>query len=140
MKFKAIKIDGKLSINWDRIDIYLSNFKDGTAFDVEIVRRQKTRSSPLRAYYFGAVLPPFMEHLGYDKDETDVFHRQLKIVYFQIKPDKRGIYRDKEIPSVFGDDSIIPIDEKQKFIAWTIRKAAENGVYIDDPNTQEKTH
>jgi hypothetical protein len=134
MKFKAIKSGGKLQINWDRIDAYLSNFKDGTPFEVEIVRHQKTRSSPLRAYYFGAVLPPFMDALGYEKEDTDNFHRQLKIVYFQVKPDKRGIYKDKEIPSVFGDESTIPIDEKQKFIAWVVRKAAENGVYIEDPN------
>ncbi len=134
MKFKAIKADGKLQINWDRINVYLQNFKDGTTFDIEIVRRQKTRSTPLRAYYFAAVLPPFMEHLGYDRDETLNFHRQLKIIYFQIKPDKRGIYRDKEMPSVFGDESTIPVPEKQKFIAWVIRKAAENGCYVSDPN------
>lgn len=134
MKFKAIKSSGKLKINWDRIDAYLSNFKDGTPFEVCITRKQKTRSTPLRNYYYGAVLQPFMEHLGYDKDETENFHRQLKIIYFQVKPDKHGIYRDKEIPSVFSDDSEIPVPEKQKFIAWVIRKAAENGIYIEDPN------
>lgn len=134
MKFRAIKSDGKLQINWDRIEAYLQNFKDGTPFEIEIVKRQKIRSTPLRNYYFGAVLPPFMEHLGYEKDETLLVHRQLKIVYFQVKPDKHGIYRDKEIPSVFADDSTIPVPEKQKFIAWVIRKAAENGVYIADPN------
>jgi hypothetical protein len=133
MKFKAIKAGGRLQINWDRIEAYLSNFRDGTPFEIEIVRRQKTRSTPMRAYYFGAVLPPFMSHLGYDRDETDAFHRQLKIVYFGIKPDKRGIYRDKEIPSVFSDDSQIPVPDKQKFVEWVIRKAAENGCYIEDP-------
>lgn len=133
MKFKAIKSGGKLQINWDRIEVYLSNFKDGTSFDIEIVKRQKTRSTPLRNYYFGAVLPPLMESLGYEKEETENFHRQLKIVYFQVKPDKHGIYRDKEIPAVFSDDSVIPVPEKQKFISWVVRKAAENGVYIEDP-------
>ena len=133
MKFKAIKIDGKLSISWDKINAYLSNFKDGTAFDFEIVRRQKTRSDPMRSYYWGAVLPPFMAALGYEKDEDDLVHRQLKITYFRVKPDKRGIYRNKDIPSVFGDNSTLTIEEKKNFIDWVIRKAAENGVYIDDP-------
>ncbi len=135
MKFKAIKSDGKLQINWDRINTYLSNFKDGTPFEIEIVKRQKTRSSPLRAYYFAAVLPPFMEHLGYDRDETMNFHRQLKIIYFQVKPDKRGIYRNKDIPSVFGDESTLGVSDKKAFLDWVIRKAAEAGVYIDDPNS-----
>jgi hypothetical protein len=135
MKFKAIKIDGKLQINWDRIAVYLSNFKDGTSFDVEIVRRQKTRSDPMRKYYFGAVLPPFLEALGYEKDEDDLVHRQLKITYFRIKPDKRGIYRNKDIPSVFGDESTLGVSEKKAFLDWVVRKAAENGVYIADPNS-----
>ncbi len=133
MKFKAIKVDGKLQINWDRIAVYLSNFKEGTAFDVEIIRRQKTRSTPMRSYYFAAVLPPFMDHLGYEKDEEDLVHRQLKITYFRVKPDKRGIYRNKDIPSVFGDESTLPISEKKAFLDWVIRKAAEAGVYIADP-------
>ncbi len=135
MKFKAIKIDGKLQINWDRIAVYLSNFKDGTAFDVEIIRRQKTKSDPMRKYYWGAVLPPFMSALGYDKDEDDLFHRQLKITYFRVKPDKRGIYRNKDIPSVFGDESTLGVSDKKAFLDWVIRKAAEAGVYIDDPNS-----
>ena len=133
MKFKAIKIDGKLSISWDRINAYLSNFKDGTAFDLEIVRRQKTRSDPMRSYYWGAVLPPFMAALGYEKDEDDLVHRQLKITYFRVQPDKRGVYRNKDVPSVFGDSSALGVAEKKAFLDWVIRKAAENGVYIDDP-------
>jgi len=132
MKFKAIKIDGKLQINWDRIAVYLSNFKDGTAFDVEIVRRQKTRSTPLRAYYFGVVLPKYMEHLGYERHEQELLHNQLKIVYFQIKPDKKNIYRN--VPKVFSDDSQIPVSEKVKFVQWVIRCAAKDGVYIEDPS------
>ncbi len=132
MKFKAIKDSGKLRINWDRIDAYLSNFKDGTAFEIEIVKRQKTKSDPLRAYYFGAVLPPFMEHLGYEKDEQELFHRQLKIVYFQIKSDKKGIHR--KVPSVFSNESVIPVPDKKKFVDWVIRTAAKEGVYIPDPN------
>lgn len=134
MKFKAIKSGGKLTVNWDKVNVYVSRWPDGTAFDVEIVRRQKTKSDPMRKWYFGAVLPPFMESLGYDKDEDELFHRQLKITFFKIKPDKRGIYRNKDIPSVFSDTSLVPISEKKKFIDWVIRKAVENGVYIADPN------
>lgn len=131
MKFKAVKDKGKLNINWERIETYLSNFKDGTAFDVEIVRRQRTKSDPLRKYYFGVVLPAFMEHLGYDKDEQELFHRQLKIVYFQIKPDGKGIHR--KVPSVFSNESNVAIADKLKFVEWAVRKAAQEGAYIPDP-------
>ena len=130
MKLRALKSDGKLQVNWERINVYLSRFKDGTIFDVEIVRRQKTKSDPMRKYYFGVVLPAFMEHLGYDKDEQELFHRQLKIVYFQIQPDAKGIYR--KVPSVFSDQSEIVISEKSKFVEWVVRKAAQEGVYIPD--------
>jgi hypothetical protein len=74
---------------------------------------------------------PFMEHLGYDPDEEMLFHRQLKIVYFQIKPDTKGIYR--HVPHVFSNDSEIPVPKKKKFVDWVIRKAAQEGVYIEDP-------
>jgi hypothetical protein len=131
MKFKAIKVSGKLQINWDRIDAYLSNFKDGTSFEVEIVKRQKTKSTPLRSYYFGAVLPKYMDFLGYERHEQELLHNQLKIVYYQIKPDKKGIYRN--VPKVFSDESTIPVPEKVKFVQWVIRCAAKDGVYIEDP-------
>lgn len=129
MKFQAQKISGKLNINWDHIAAYASRWKDGTVFDIEIIRQQKTVSSPMRKYYFSAVLPPFMEHLGYEPEEQELFHRQLKIVYFRIEPDKKGIYRN--VPSVFGNESEMPISEKTKFLEWVIRKAAQEGVYIE---------
>ena len=130
MKFRALKSDGKLQVNWERINVYLSRFKDGTIFDVEIVRRQKTKSDPQRKYYFGVVLPLFADHLGYDKDEHLLLHRQLKIVYFRVEPDSKGIYR--HVPTVFSDKSEIPVSEKSAFVAWVQRKAAQEGVYIPD--------
>ena len=133
MKFRAAKRDGKIDINWDRLNLYVSKWKDGTLFDVEIIRRQKRVSDPMRKYYWGAVLPIYMDHLGYERDEDELFHRQLKIVYYGVKPDSKGIYRDKEIPSVFSNDSEIPISDKKRFMDWVIRKAAQDGVYIPDP-------
>lgn len=131
MKFRAQKRNGSLEINWDHLDTYASRWKDGTHFDVEIVRREKKIPDPLRKYYFAAVLPPFMAHLGYDPDEEELFHRQLKIVYFKISPDAKGIYR--KVPSVFGNESELPISKKQEFVEWVCRKAAQDGVYIESP-------
>ena len=130
MKFRAIIENGKLSVNWERIGVYLSRWKDGTMLDVEITRRQRTKSDPMRKYYFGVVLPLFAEHLGYDKDEHLLLHRQLKIVYFRVEPDAKGIHR--HVPPVFSDKSEIPVSEKSAFVAWVQRKAAQEGVYIPD--------
>ena len=133
MKFRAVLDDNrKLPLNWESINQYLSKWKPGTPVEVEIVRRVPRRSDPLRKYYFAAVLPPFMEHLGYEPEEELIFHRQLKIVYFKIKPDKKGIYR--KVPHVFSNDSDIPVPEKKKFVDWSIRKASQEGCYIEDPN------
>ena len=137
MKFRARKTDGKIDINWDRLNTYVSRWKDGTLFEVEIVRQQSRRSDPLRAYYWAAVIPPFIKELGYERDEDELFHRQLKIVYFRVKPDTRGIYREKDIPSVFANESEMPVSEKKEFTDWVIRKAAQHGVYIPDPNEKE---
>ena len=131
MKFKAQKIKGKIDINWSHLEAYASKWQDGATFTVEITREQRTKSSPMRKYYFAVVLPLFAEHLGYDRDEFLLFHRQLKIVFFGIQPDNKGIYR--KVPHVFADESTLPVGEKKKFCEWVVRKASMEGVYIPDP-------
>jgi hypothetical protein len=134
MHFK-LKTDKNRRIHpdMDRINAYVSRWLPGTDIDFDVTRRQKRVSDPMRKYYFAAVLPPFMEKLGYEPEEEYLFHRQLKIVYFKAEPDSHGIYRDKDIPSVFGNDSELGIDIKLKFTEWVKRKAAQEGVYIPDP-------
>jgi len=132
MKFRARTNEKRqLEINWERVNVYLSKWKPLTLLDIEIVRHHKLISDPLRAYYFAAVIKPFMEHLGYDPDELELFHRQLKITYFQIEPDGKGIYRN--VPSVFSNESQVGVPDKKRFVDWVIRKAAMDGVYIQDP-------
>jgi len=134
MKFRARTNDKKqLDVNWDHINVYLSKWKPGTLLDVEIVRHQSKISSPLRSYYFAAVLPPIMSSAGYEKDEILDLHKFMKIRYFNIKPDKWGIYRKKDIPSVFGNESPILVPVKKQFVDYVVRKAAEVGIYIKDP-------
>ena len=134
MKFKALSNnERKLDLNWVAINAYTSRWKPRTPFEIEIVKRQPKKSDPLRSYYFAAVLPPIMEAAGYEKDEILDLHKFLKIRYFNVQPDKWGIYRKKNIPSVFVSESDIPVPEKKKFIDHVIRKAAEVGIYIADP-------
>ena len=139
MKFKAVSNgQRKLDLNWDHINLYVSRWIPGTPFDVEITRRQKKKSDPMRKYYFGAVLPPFMEELGYERHEDELFHHQMKSLFFKndpkygMKQDVLGVWRN--VPSVFGNDSEMPISEKKKFVDWVIRQASRAGVYIPDPN------
>ena len=134
MKFKLRSDKNRqVHLNMDAINIYVNKWVPETEFEIEIVRRRRTVSSPMRKYYWSVVLPTFAEHLGYEPDEYDMFHRQLKIVYFQVKPDKHGIYREKDIPAVFANDSELDISIKAKFQDWVKRKAAIEGVYIPDP-------
>lgn len=135
MKFTLLSDDNrKLSFNMERINAYCSRWKPHTPFEIEIVKRQPRKSDPLRKWYFGAILPDFMKHLGYEPEDELNFHRQLKIVFFRVKPDKRGIYKESSIPSVFSNESDLPVPQKKEFVDWTIRKAAENGCYIEDAN------
>jgi hypothetical protein len=129
MKFRCQKIKGKIDINWDHLNIYASKWQDGTWFDLEIIRHQNKKSDPQRKMYFAAILPEFAKGLGYDPDEYLLFHRQLKIVYFQVEPDKKGIYRN--VPHVFANESELVVSEKSKFIEWVLRKSAMEGIYID---------
>ena len=89
MRFQARTNNKReLEVKWDLINAYVSKWKPDTMLDLEITRRQSKKSDPMRKYYFAGVLPDFMKHLGYEPDEEMIFHRQLKIVYFKIKPDK----------------------------------------------------
>ena len=132
MRFKLVSDKNrKINLNLDAIHAYVSRWKPFTPIDFEVTRRQKTVSTPMRSYYFAAVIKPYGEFLGYDSDEILLLHKQLKIVFFQIQPDEKGIYRTKDIPSVFGNDSELPISEKTKFLEWVIRKATKDGCYIE---------
>jgi len=130
MKFRARTNDKReIEIRWEQVNAYLSKWKPGTLLDIEIVRHHKRISDPMRKLYFAAVLPEFAKYLGYDPDEYLLLHRQLKIVYFQIEPDSKGVYR--KVPHVFANESDIVVPEKKRFMDWVLRKAAMEGCYID---------
>lgn len=133
MKFQVVSDKNrKLNINWDRVNMYIAKYQENTPFDVEIVRRQPRVSDPMRRYYFSTVLRLFAENQGYERHEELGFHDQLKALYFGCKPDKWGVYRD--LPSVFSNESPLPVSDKKKFMDWVVRLAAKEGVYIPDPN------
>jgi len=132
LKFQARTNDKReIEVRWDLVNTYLSRWKPGTYLNLEITRRQAKKSDPMRKYYFGVVIKEFMRHLGYEVDEEELFHRQLKIVYFQVKPDVKGIYRN--VPSVFSNESDLDVSVKKEFCDWVVRKAAHEGAYIPDP-------
>ncbi len=137
MQFKATSDEKrKLDLDWERVNIYISRYKPGTSFDVEITRRQVTRKDPMKIDYFARIVPPFMKALGYEKHETLIFHRQLKIRYYEHDPehevykDKRGIWRN--VPHVFREESKMPVSKRQEFVDWVLRRAAFENVYIAD--------
>ena len=139
MQFKLVSDNNrKITLNMDAISAYTSRYKPGSPFDFEIVRRQSKKSDPMRKYYFSTVLPPFMDELGYEKHEDELFHHQMKSLFFknykeyEMEQDVLGVWRN--VPSVFGKDSTMPISRKKKFVDWVIRQAARGGVYIPDPN------
>lgn len=132
----------KIPLNMDSINAYASKWVPNTEFEVSVIRRTEKRSDPQRKYYFVEVLAKTTEGLGYEPDENLEVHKALKGTYFSNVIalmeeleldipylDDRGIWR--KVPSVFGDDSVIPVDEKAKFVDWVIRMASkQHGVYI----------
>lgn len=147
MKFKLVSDEKRrIYLNMDAINTYVARYKANTPFEFEITRRVKTKSDPMRKYYFGQVITPFAEEVGYEKNEILMFHEQLKARYFEyyyklldklglphVEKDKYGIYRN--VPHVFADESPIPVNEKAKFLEWVIRVAARDGVYIETANS-----
>lgn len=140
MKFK-LKSDSKkqIRLNMDAIQAYVSRHKPMTEFEFSITRRKEITlaSKNQRSFYFGYILPPFMEELGYDPEDTEQFHLYAKVTFFQNDPDfkitqdDRGIWHG--VPSVFSLDPDIGDGKRRKFIDWILRRAAYEGVYIEDP-------
>ena len=132
MLFKTVSDDHRrLNLNWDAINAYTGKWKPYTPFEVHITKRQPKKSDPLRKYYWGVVIREFANHLGYEPEDLEFFHRQLKKVYFQTKPDSKGVHRN--VPSVFSEKSQITVSDKKKFVDWVVRKAAQEGCYVPDP-------
>ena len=109
------------------VNLYTRRFVPHTSLDVEVVRRKPR--DPDRKGYFGYVLGPFATHQGYDAHERELFHRQLKCIYFNIKPDKFGICRN--VPKVFSGDGL-DHEGRMRFRHWVVRFAAKNGCVIQD--------
>lgn len=130
MKFRARKEGNRLEYQRELVAVYLKRFKEGDVFICEIRRPQKKSSDSQRRYYFGAMLPVFMDHLGYDRDEKLAFHNQLKCIYYNVKPDKNGFLIP---PNVFTKGKRTT-KEAADFMSWVQRKAAEMGCYIEDPS------
>jgi hypothetical protein len=125
-------VDRKLNLNMVAIEAYVSRWKPHSTFRFELTRiDDRTATSPQRGYYYSAILPALMKGCGYDPEESKTVHRQLKIIFFNVQPDDHGIYRDKDIPSVFSLKSDIGPKKRGDFIDWVLRKAAENGEYVE---------
>lgn len=135
MRFTLISDERRLLTGLGLLNTYASRWAPHTKFTVEIKRqvKKKIASHQQRGYYFAEVLPKLMRGCGYDPDEAMLVHRQLKIIFFQVQPDRHGIYRNKRIPSVFSLDSDIGTKKRNEFIEWVMRKAAENGEYVHSP-------
>ncbi len=120
-----------LPLDMERVNAYVSKWKPYTAIEISITKRQPRKSKALQGYYFAGVLPKICEAVGYEPEDEEEVHRSLKIKYFKIKEDGRGICQS--IPHVFANESDLAVPDKVKFVEWVIRKAAEYGVYIEDP-------
>ena len=134
MNFRGRLDKGKLVFqpgHKEQLKAYLSRCKDGDVFRCSIKKPQKIGSNPLRRYYFGVMLPLFMSEIGYEPHEKDMFHEQLKMLYFQPEPDEHGF---KRVPAVFRKKARKKTKEQVKFTEWVKRLAEEQGIYLPDPN------
>ena len=126
--------DRRISLNWDRINAYTARRKPGHQFRVDIVPVDKAASDAFRGYYYAAVLPGFMMAYHYDADDAEVVHYFLKAKFFRCEKDEHDVYRN--VPSVFSKSKKklrVTKEDREAFVEWVIRKAAEAGVYIEDP-------
>ena len=129
MKTRIYIKGGRILGSREPVTKWAEGQKDGE-YLLTIEKKKKPVSDPQRAYYYGVVLKTLMNYLGYDPEDTEQFHTHLKAMYFRIKPDSRGIYKD--IPKIFSKSKDAKSEEAKPFIDWVVRLAAIEGVIIPE--------
>jgi hypothetical protein len=95
---------------------------EGKAVFVTVERLFRQRSVLQNKYYWSVIVPYIMDWTGFDKDEA---HIALKMKFLSIE--KNGILSAKST----ADLSTVEFsDYNERIKVW----AAEQGVYIPDPN------
>lgn len=103
---------------------------DGVELVVEIREKKDTRSLKANRAYWGLLVTPLAEHLGYDRDEIDDLHEGLLMLYGGTHLDKVS---GKEVPNKRSRK--MNTSEFHDFMEWTVRYAAkEHGIALELPD------
>lgn len=102
---------------------------DGTPLTVEIKEKKDQRSIRANRAYWGLLVTPLAEHLGYDRDEIEDLHEGLLMLYSGTHVDKVS---QKEVPNKRSRK--MNTSEFHDFMEWTVRYAAkEHGIVLELP-------
>lgn len=103
---------------------------DGVELVVEIREKKDKRSLKANRAYWGLLVTPLAEHLGYDRDEIDDLHEGLLMLYSGTHVDKVS---QKEVPNKRSRK--MTTSEFHDFMEWTVRYAAkEHGIALELPD------
>lgn len=103
---------------------------DGVELVVEIREKKDKRSLKANRAYWGLLVTPLAEHLGYDRDEIDDLHEGLLMLYSGTHIDKVS---QKEVPNKRSRK--MTTSEFHDFMEWTVRYAAkEHGIELELPD------
>lgn len=103
---------------------------DGVELVVEIREKKDKRSLKANRAYWGLLVTPLAEHLGYDRDEIDDLHEGLLMLYSGTHVDKVS---QKEVPNKRSRK--MTTSEFHDFMEWTVRYAAkEHGIDLELPD------
>jgi len=110
---------------------HLRSFQDGQRVELTLKKRSKTKSDPLRKYYFAVVAHMIAEETGHTSVEV---HNSMKI-QFASYADENGL---TIIKSVFSNQSKMKIPAKKKFVDQVVIWAAQFlHLAIPDPGDVE---
>ena len=105
----------------------IARFDDGPV-TLRVTVGKKTRSLQQNAYWWGVVIPLFMETCGYEKQEMhDAL--ALHLLPVEIVDIKTG-----EVRVVPGHTSKLTVQEFNDLIERVQRLGAEMQIYVPDPN------
>lgn len=120
--------DRESTIN--RIVRFLGQLPAGRPWRVTVEPHARTRSDQQNRYLFGVCYPKLLERLpGWDKADVHDYFLGEKFGWTELE----GLGRKRVKP--IKRSSKLSTTEFSDYVAFIQRKAAELGIYIDDPDS-----
>ena len=118
---------------------FVQTKKKGWRGILSIGKFTERRTDPQNKFYWAVVIPAFADKMGYDpRDKTEMAFVNGQIQIACGRFEERKTVNGKTVQYPKGTSNMMK-DEFSEYLERVFRLAAENEIYVPDPNSAEAT-